>query len=156
MIHAEKNRTTAVSPFALGVATALAMLLAGCTATTDVGWAVSVRVSPSDIVVAPDAPIEVTVVLLNRGPDPVTTDHPNNYCGGAFVVRNALGESVGPRSGFCALVAYPPVRLPAGDSIVLKRSWNGDNLAPGAYTLVGRVGVETGGVESAPITVLIR
>src|SRR5512146_346123 len=136
---------------------------ASCAGPTDPVRHVEVTISADRQTADSTAPVDVAVVVVNRGMRVVDAANPRGYCNPPFVVLNQDGDELPPPARFCLAVLYAPVRLAPGDSLTINDRWAGDTYdaqrgarpaPPGQYRLVARVGVEGRLLSSEPIGVV--
>jgi hypothetical protein len=152
------SRSAALLPF-------LCIALGACRLTTDVSPGLDVALSLNRTVASPATTIEITVSVVNRSPRNVQTDDPRNYgCVAPYEVINDLGRVVGPPGRNCLAIAYAPLELAPGDSLVLHDRWSLDivdssgqpvPVSPGRYRLVARVFGDNRQLGSEPVAVSV-
>src|SRR5437667_7834241 len=114
------------------VTLAAAARVAGCLSTDpSPGLELHIRVGAQTV--SPNAPVDITVVGINRLPKLVSTPDPRSYCAPpAYEIRDASGNVVSPAPHSCTLAQFAPLNLAPGDSVVIPDQLDGRGIVTGA------------------------
>lgn len=137
--------------------------MGACSFTTETRSHVRATVAVDRAVVSQDSSANVTVYVINDGPDTVPAADPTSYgCHDAFVVADSLGRAVNRYPRLCALIGYLDVKLPPHDSIGVHGFWRprtvstqgiATSLPAGHYSITAQVGIDKREVDSKPVRV---
>jgi hypothetical protein len=140
---------------------ALCALLGGCSAATDVDRQLSITLAVDRTIVDFGNPVAITVTVLNRGPREVHISDPRNYaCAPPYSVVDERGQNIRLPGRLCLAIAYAPVALASGQSLIIRDGWAGNqdngSLAPspvasGRYHLAARVIGDDDVLTSEPV-----
>ena len=139
---------------------ALALPLLACSEPTVSDKGVEVTLTVDRTVLRPGETAQVTVVASNRGTRAVTIN--SGGCPASFVVLDQGGALITPGPQICTLIAVSRELAP-GESYAFQHAWALDGasagasapqtLAPGKYSLQGRIIGAYLRAESAPVQI---
>ncbi len=147
-------------------AVAAAAFAFACRSATAGATPLDVSVSVDRTVISSSTPAKIFVKVLNRGAQPVETADPRSYaCSRAFLVLDQAARPVDLPGRGCFAIAYLPITLAAGDSVVIADQWSADhndakgNVAPvqaGRYQVIARIFGDNRTLESDPAGVTVE